>query len=135
MGEWFFAPKGLYDLAWGFNPRITQPRRRALKRCQRTRSFLQNSLVNVRAKPTHEHSYGRSSQSILRPFRARCGWAGFPGLKPHSANSMRLLIGDWLLSRRDSAIVARHEVPGNRHPKQPSRRVRSDLAGVRTSIG
>src|ERR1700735_1328756 len=35
-------------------------------------------------------------------------------------------MGEWLLSRRDSAIVAWHEVPGNRRPKEPSRRVRSD---------
>jgi hypothetical protein len=27
-------------------------------------------------------------------------------------------MGEWLLSRRDSAIVAWHEVPGNRHPKR-----------------
>ena len=30
------------------------------------------------------------------------------------------------MSRRDGAIVAWHEVPGTRHPKEPSRRVRCD---------
>src|ERR1700754_524931 len=30
--------------------------------------------------------------------------------------------GEWLSSRRDSSIVAWHEVPGNRHPKEPSHR-------------
>ena len=30
------------------------------------------------------------------------------------------------LSRRDGAIVAWHEVPGKRHPQEPSRRVRCD---------
>ena len=48
-------------------------------------------------------------------------------------------MGEWLLSRRDGAIVAWHEVPGTASPKKPSRRVRSDgliRAGVRTdSIG
>jgi hypothetical protein len=34
-------------------------------------------------------------------------------------------MSEWLLSRRDDAILAWHEVPGNRHP-EPSRRVRSD---------
>jgi hypothetical protein len=44
-------------------------------------------------------------------------------------------MGEWLLSRRDSAIVAWHEVPGNGHPKkEASRRVRSDSCSVRTSI-
>jgi hypothetical protein len=33
-----------------------------------------------------------------------------PGL--NGANLMRLPMGEWLLSRRDSTIVARHEVPG-----------------------
>jgi len=37
-------------------------------------------------------------------------------------------MGEWLLSQRDSAIVAWHEVPGNRPPKEPSRRVRYDRA-------
>ena len=35
-------------------------------------------------------------------------------------------IGGWFLSRRDRAIVARHEVPGTSPPKRPSRRVRYD---------
>jgi hypothetical protein len=35
-------------------------------------------------------------------------------------------MGEWFLSRRDSAIVAWHEVPGIASPKEPSRRVRSD---------
>jgi hypothetical protein len=35
-------------------------------------------------------------------------------------------MGEWLLSRRDSAIVARHEVPGIAPLKDPSRRVRHD---------
>jgi hypothetical protein len=43
-------------------------------------------------------------------------------------------MGEWLLSRRDGAIVAWHEVPGQGHLKEPSRRVRSDSAGVRTGI-
>ena len=38
-------------------------------------------------------------------------------------------MGEWLSSRRDGAIVAWHEVPGKRHPKEPSRRVRSDSRG------
>jgi hypothetical protein len=37
-------------------------------------------------------------------------------------------MGEWLLSRRDSMIVARHQVPGKRPPKEPSRRVRSERA-------
>ena len=37
-------------------------------------------------------------------------------------------MGEWLLSRRDSMIVARHEVPGKRPSKEPSRRVRYDRA-------
>jgi hypothetical protein len=37
-------------------------------------------------------------------------------------------MGEWLLSRRDSMIVARHEVPGKRPSKEPSRRVRFDRA-------
>ena len=40
-----------------------------------------------------------------------------------SANLMRgPLMGEWLLSRRDSLIVARHEVPGWRCRKAPSLR-------------
>ena len=39
-------------------------------------------------------------------------------------------MGEWLLSRRDGAIVAWHEVPGTAPPKEPSRRVRSDWVGV-----
>ena len=35
-------------------------------------------------------------------------------------------MGERLLSRRDGAIVAWHEVPGKHPPKEPSRRVRSD---------
>jgi hypothetical protein len=35
-------------------------------------------------------------------------------------------VGEWLLSRRDGAIVAWHEVHGTAPPKEPSRRVRSD---------
>jgi hypothetical protein len=35
-------------------------------------------------------------------------------------------MGEWLLSRRDSAIVAWHEVPEVAALKEPSRRVRSD---------
>jgi hypothetical protein len=42
--------------------------------------------------------------------RLRC-----PGFQPISANLMRgPSMGEWLLSRRDRLIVARHEVPGNR---------------------
>ena len=37
-------------------------------------------------------------------------------------------MGEWLLSRRDSIIVARHEVPGKRPSKEPSRRLRYDRA-------
>jgi hypothetical protein len=37
-------------------------------------------------------------------------------------------MGEWLLSRRDRLIVARHEVPGKRPSKEPSRRVRYDRA-------
>jgi hypothetical protein len=42
-------------------------------------------------------------------------------------------MGEWLLSRRDRLIVARHEVPGKkclgkRPPREPSRRVRYDRA-------
>ena len=33
-------------------------------------------------------------------------------------------IGEWFLSRRDSTIVARHEVPGKASSKEPSRRGR-----------
>jgi hypothetical protein len=40
-------------------------------------------------------------------------------------------MGEWLLSRRDRLIVAWHEVPASAPtPKQPSRRVRCDRAGV-----
>jgi hypothetical protein len=35
-------------------------------------------------------------------------------------------MGEWLLSRRDGATVAWHEVPRDRPPKEPSRRVQSD---------
>src|ERR1700722_7943850 len=35
-------------------------------------------------------------------------------------------MGEWLLSRRDGAIVAWHEVPGTPPKRGPSRRVRSD---------
>ena len=35
-------------------------------------------------------------------------------------------MGEWLLSRRDRLIVARHEVPGKRPSKEPSRRARYD---------
>ena len=36
-----------------------------------------------------------------------------PGLQPISARIMRgASMGAWFLSRRDSTIVARHEVPG-----------------------
>jgi hypothetical protein len=31
-------------------------------------------------------------------------------------------MGEWLLSRRDTVIVARHEVPGERCREFPSRR-------------
>jgi hypothetical protein len=35
------------------------------------------------------------------------------GFQPISADLMRgALMGEWFLSRRDSTIVARHEVPG-----------------------
>jgi hypothetical protein len=37
-------------------------------------------------------------------------------------------MGEWLLSRTDRLIVARHEVPGKRPPREPSRRVRYDRA-------
>ena len=42
------------------------------------------------------------------------GAAGLsPGLNHISANLMRgASMGEWLLSRRDRLIVARHEVPG-----------------------
>ena len=35
-------------------------------------------------------------------------------------------MGEWLLSRRDGAIVAWHEVPGTPPKRGPSRRVRCD---------
>jgi hypothetical protein len=38
------------------------------------------------------------------------------------------LAGECISSQRDSMIVARHEVPGKRPPKEPSRRVRYDRA-------
>jgi hypothetical protein len=37
----------------------------------------------------------------------------------------------YLLSRRDSAIVAWHEVPGKAPSKEPSRRVRYDRGAAR----
>jgi hypothetical protein len=40
-------------------------------------------------------------------------WVSTRGFNPISANSMRgPSMGEWLLSRRDRLIVARHEVPG-----------------------
>src|SRR5580704_1005128 len=49
------------------------------------------------------------------------------GFNPKSANLMRgLSMGEWLLSRRDGAIVAWHEVPGTPPKRGPSRRVRCD---------
>jgi hypothetical protein len=49
--------------------------------------------------------------------------------KAHKANLMRgPSMGEWLLSQRDRLIVARHEVPGKRPLKEPSRRVRYDRA-------
>jgi hypothetical protein len=42
--------------------------------------------------------------------------------------SGRIPRGEWLLSRRDRLIVGRHEVPENRSPREPSRRVRYDQA-------
>src|ERR1700719_794909 len=49
--------------------------------------------------------------------------AGKPQLDLSKASAV-----EWLLSRRDRLIVARHEVPGKRQPKEPSRRVRYDRA-------
>src|SRR6202042_3343040 len=46
---------------------------------------------------------------------------------PISAN-LKPRRGECISSQRDSLIVARHEVPGKRPPKEPSRRGRYDRA-------
>ena len=42
-----------------------------------------------------------------------------PGFQPISADLVRgASMGEWFLSRRDSTIVARHEVPGKAVPRK-----------------
>src|SRR6185295_2169356 len=99
------APKGLYDSAWGFNPRNLPPGRRALKGRRRTRSIAPDlappnpdqSPVDVHAETGGEYIVFLTllGQSMWRPFRARWGLGRFPGLKPRaescSPSGQRLL--------------------------------------------
>src|SRR6476646_11115053 len=88
------APKGLYDSAWGFNPRNLPPGRRALKGRRRTRSIpadlappnRDQSPIDVHAETGGEYIVFLTllGQSMWRPFRARCGFGRFPGLKPRA---------------------------------------------------
>ena len=94
-GTRFRAPKGLYDSAWGFNPRNLPPRRRALKGRRRTRSIPPDlappnrveSPVDVHAETGGEYTVFSPllGQSMWRPFRARWGLGPIPGrLKPRA---------------------------------------------------
>ena len=61
--------------------------------------------------------------------RRRAGRSEGQVARPISANLIKA--SAWRMyfsSRRDSTIVAWHEVPGKRPPKEPSRRVRYDRA-------
>ena len=62
------------------------------------------------------------------PSMPRSGqWNSARGFNPISANLIKASARRmYFSSRRDSTIVAWHEVPGKRPPKEPSRRVRYD---------
>ena len=88
------APKGLYDSAWGFNPRNLPPGRRALKGRRRTRSIPPDlappnrveSQVDVHAETGGEYIVFLAllGQSMWRPFSARWALGRFAGLKPRA---------------------------------------------------
>jgi hypothetical protein len=94
-----FAPKGLYDSAWGFNPGFQpqEPFTPAIRPegAQRTPSirfdFAQLNRDDIRSSmecARTPSNYGPYKccviRSISRPFRARRGLGRFPGLNPRA---------------------------------------------------
>jgi hypothetical protein len=69
-------------------------------------------VSNGRCSSTSEWLLPRRGLYVLSLFDALTLAQGRPGgFNPISANLMRFSMGEWLLSQRDSAIVAWHEVP------------------------
>jgi hypothetical protein len=92
------------------------------------------TVVDARYRlEAYANSLSGLPREILKNLPAESASRTFPGLDPElnpGLNGAKLgrIWGD-LLSRRDGAIVAWHEVPGERVPsKDPSRRVRYDRA-------